>query len=124
MAGQLVDIVVNPPLLCGQFTHAFKKFLKVDDQRTFFFQEELSDQVTSGQPVFFLQAIQFPDLRIGESKADDTLSVVYSFVAGLHTFLGLDFSVPVSVWFKGGQEKMECKYVKSRILGDYVGMRI
>ena len=33
------------------------------------------------------------------------------------------FSVPMSCWFKEGQEKMECKYVKSRILGNYVGVR-
>src|SRR5690606_19752209 len=101
----------------------FKKFFKVDDQRTFFFQQEFSDQVTSGQPVFFFEAIQFPDLRIGEPKADDPFSVVPSFVADIHTLWGLYFSVPVSVWLKGGQEKMECKYVKSRILGEYVGMR-
>ena len=37
--------------------------------------------------------------------------------------MGLDLSVPVSVWSKGGQEKMECKYAKSRILGEYVEMR-
>ena len=120
---KLVDIVVDPSLLGCQFTHTFKKFFEVDDQRSLFFQEELPDQVTSGQPIFFFQPIQFPDLRIGEPKADDPFSVVSSFVAGLHTFLGLDFSDPVSVWFKGGQEKMECKYVKSRILGEYVGMR-
>jgi|SRR5690606_6491547 len=119
MLGQLIDIVVDPSLLGSQFTDTFKKFFEVDDQRTFFFQEKLSDQVTSGQAVFFLQAIQFSDLRIGESKADDP----FSFVVGLHTFLSLEFSDPVSVWFKGAQEKTECKYVKSRILGGYVGMR-
>src|SRR5690606_30893821 len=117
------DIVVDPPLLGCQLTYALKKFFEVDDQRTFFLQEELSDQVTSGQSVFFLEAIQFSDLWIGESKADDPFSVVSSFVAGFHTFLGLDYSDPMSVWFKRGQEKVECKYVKSRILGEYVGMR-
>src|SRR5690606_40990959 len=47
MSGQLVDIVVDPPLFGRQFINAFEKFFEVDDQRTIFLQEELSDQVTS-----------------------------------------------------------------------------